>query len=336
MPLTTRVDANYAGATMYAWVARLARFLINDLGGAPTGPGWAIVEAYDASQANGSRRRVPTVGAERDMDNAAFSAGANFGWQTNLLGNDDWIVLRSGVGTCGNQFEVMFRVRSATVMDIMMFPLNNFVTHDGGGVNPTWVYDISPPVFPAVSLGSNSLVNPVQFTGWAGAAKYSIVADECMFFCFSDNGATMYWHYHGELDQPHTGGTTIDDRPFVMSIHPEWVGITIVDQRLCRISPVDHATLLSSGSTCQIVYWGGNNVIATGNDTSLLGDWSILPIGVYFDTAAHKHFAGWMRNVYQGNADKGVRGTLASLAYVYIGGYYQNIVAKWDGATAYP
>ena len=322
---TTRFDCSYLGLTSYAWIARLARFLINDLGGSPVGPAWTIIEAYDSSI---NSRRVPTVGAANDMDNVLFSAGGNFGWQLNALGDNDWIVLRSATSNAGTKFEVYFKIINSTRLDILLCPLDNWATDIA---TPT-----ATPVLPAVAVGVN-LTTPVQLTTFAGPARYSIVADESMFVLLTDASSSCFWIYVGEVDSTRVGGHGTDDRPFVISYHPEWVGIASQDPRCARISPLDHATLLTAGTTCDYRGTGDNYPVAANQDGALLGDWTVFPSLLYFYDTSHRHVAGWMRNVFQVNRDLGAVGLLGNRSFLFRAyNYYNSLALRWDGLTDYP
>lgn len=318
---TTRYYPKVTKASLYAFVSDLARFLVNDLGGY-TGPGWTIVEAYSSTA--GTKYRTPTVGDEGNMDNAAFAAGSDFGWQTGSVTATDWIVLESAAGVYGTTFQVLFRLTSTTNLNILMFPLANFSTGSG----------TTPPTYPSPSIGNGS-ANPVSFTGFSGSASYSIVADEAMCSILADNSTTPYWIYFGELDGAASAGTPADDRPFVIWKNSYNVYMA-PGANFCRVSPVDDSTVLTSGYNC--AFNGPAVIHNTGYDAALLGLYSVLPVAVYFDDTSHKHFAGFLRNIGEASAALATAGTLNSKEWMYrtSSATAVRLVTKWDTVTDYP
>jgi len=313
-------------ATIGAFLADMARFLINDLGGY-TGPGWTIVEAYDANSA-GTKRRVPTGGDESNMDNAAFAAGADFGWQLDSLGDGDWIVLRSKAATTGTYFQLYLELDSVASARVYfkLIPYDNFAT---GGL------DVSPPTLPANSVGSGASL--VDFTLPAVvASNYSIVADESMVMFVVDQGsANVRGTYVGELDGARDNGTPADDRPFVLWTYPTYWMLYTGGAYWHRVSPADDATLLASGYFA--VVYGGDVVHGAGNDGNYLSRWTVLPLGVYFSDAGNKHFAGWLRNMGSVSANAATSGTINSMTWMFLTANtgYGRLAVAWDGVTAY-
>lgn len=311
---TTRFYPKVSKATGYAFVADLARFLINDLAGY-TGTGWTIVNAWDASASS-----LQTPGSPSDMD----SFGAGFGWRDNSLANGDWITLRSAVGTYGTQFDLWIKVVSSTSVTFLLCPLANWA----GSASST-------PTLPAINIGS-AIGTAVSLTVYAGTANYSIIADESMMSILVDDASVPYWIYVGELDGASINGTTVDDRPFVIFDAPTVVGLYYGHNYWNRISPVDDAYPCVTGSPARMYAQAG--FVSDLDIGGLLGTWRVLPVGIYFNDTSHKHFAGWLRNVYEMTNAKGTVGTIGTLAYVYRyynGGGGSNVVLKWDGVTAY-
>jgi len=258
-----------------------------------------------------------------------------FGWRTNSLGSGDWIVLRSGEGASGTRFELYLEYESATVMHTCMMPLDDFAT--GGS-------DVSPPTgangFGSYAIGKGIVSGDAQlidFTGYSTSANYSVVADECMVALLADNGTTPYWIYAGELDAARDNGTPPDDRPFVIYDNCGYIRCCGGDCFWNRLSPVDDATGLTYGY-CTELGSASVYIYRSGNEASLLGVWSVAPVGIYFNDASHRHLAGWLRNIGQISGDLGASGTLASKAWMYRGttSGYAGVAFKWDGSTSYP
>jgi len=322
---TTRFYAKQNKASVQAFVADLARFLINDLGGF-TGPGWTIVEAYDADNAT-NKRRTPTVGDEGNMDNVAFSAGANFGWQLNALGSGDWIVLRSAQAQTGTYFELYIEVDDTAARRVYfkLIPYDDFATAGA---------DVSPPVLPATSVGSGAGL--VDFTlPVAGAADYSIVADESLLYLFSDQGgANTRMFIAGEVDGARDNGVPADDRPFVIYDYPPYVSWHS-SSYFNRVSPRDDATILTNGLGC-VQRYGNTPVHDTAMDGNYLGRWTILPVGVFFYDSGDRHWAGWFRFLGSVSRDQAVSGTMNSMVWQFMRNTgHPGIATEWDGVTAY-
>jgi hypothetical protein len=197
--------------------------------------------------------------------------------------------------------------------------------------------DASPPTLPSTSVGAGSSL--VAFTGFAGTASYSIVADEAMVAILADDGSTPYWVYAGEVDAARTNGSPADDRPYVIYDTPGSVRLYMYDASWNRLSPADDATVLTTGYAASL-YVSAGVVLTAGYDESLLGTWSIVPVPIYFHDTSHRHLAGWLRNVGMVSPSLGVSGTLAGKTWIYRNGAvasgYPGVATRWDGSTAYP
>lgn len=322
---TTRYFASQSIASLATALPQMARFLINDHASI-TGPGWTIVEA----QAGGSRQIPSSVS---DMD----SFTAIFGWRTGTLTAGDWIVLESANANNTNHFQLYMELESTTTLNFLMIPFENFATGAAA---------VSPPLFPTSSFGGASGTF-VVVDGFSSLATYSIVADEGMAAFLNDNNTTSCdWIYVGELDSLMVSGSIGDMRCYTICAEPDLVGhndaSTGADIRWRRLSPIDHKTILSTGYSALYFAFGANvrvHETTAGND-NLLGVYSVLPAGVWFDDGGHEHFAGFLRNVY--SADEGLpegSGTLGpggSRAFLHRSNQAEpQICFKWDGSTVY-
>lgn len=313
----------YASAA--AALAAITRFLLNDLAG-QSGPGWSIVEAYDASHAT-SKRRVPTGGAESNMDNAAFAAGGDFGWQQDLLAAGDWIVLESA--HVSNPFQLVFVLVDANTVSMMLLPLGGFAT---GGA------DVTPPVYPTTAIGS-AAATALNFDWYAGLGTYTVVADEEMVAILVDDSTTPRFAYVGQLDGARTWATPADDRCFVIS-KVTTCSASQFSAAFVRLSPQDDLTVLVSGFwACMGSYFSNyfGQIMYETNSDGLGGAYAMLPAGVYFDDTSHKHFAGFLRYVGVAYKDLSI-GTLGADEIVVRNsgvGSTPAIALLGDG-TAYP
>lgn len=313
--------ASVASPTAFVWT--LARWLINDLPG-QTGPGWTLVQGYDADSA-GDKRRIPTAGQEGSMSNDAFAVGGDFGWYIDTLGVGDWIVLRSGLAVAGTQFELLIKLINATTVHLKLIPLDDF---DTAGV------DEATPTLPATSVGHGSAVVTLVFPS-SGSMDLSLVGDESVLTFLVDQGAAAKrFGYVGEVDGARSGGTPPDDRPFV--IHWECAYPSLYARpRFCRLSPRDSTTILT-GSFAEVVNTAGSIHNYASNEGSYLSTWNILPLGVAFLTAPDAHFAGWLRYLGSVSANQALSGTMNNMSWMFFAdGAYGKIAMQWDGATAY-
>lgn len=282
------------------------------------GPRHEIVECYDGVFA-APKRRVPTD----PHDVTTLPAG--FSWRSGTVAVGDWCVLRTAVGMAGTTMSYYVEADAAQTIRFFMCPLDNFVV---GGL------DATPPAFPATCVGNGAAL--IDFAVAAGAVRYSATVDASSIRLFSDNGANMDQIYIGEVDGARTDGTPADDRPYIIQRATNQAYIAGGGTWFNRLSPVDDTTLLSTG------YWvlagGPLDVHPTGKDANLLGVWTVLPIGVLFDDAAHRHFAGRLRHTGSSSADMGARAQGDSLKWVCLAswaGARAGIAHRWDGVTAF-
>lgn len=297
---------------------------------------FTIVEAYDADGSGSptaprtARRRTPTAGQETDFDNSEFSTGT-FGWKTNALGANDWIVLRS-TNTSGNKFEVYLEYDSTTQWKYALVPLNDFTTAGG---------DVSPPNsadgFSATSMGSTMGGSPtlVTCTLPAGTCNYSAVADSGCFHVLADDGtaANRRWILLGKLKSSHPD----DDVPFVISTLPQIVYAYTSAARWGKLSHVDHTTGIFTGWDVLPKY-STTGLLDTAGQDGLSSKWLVWPAGVHFTTASHM-MTGVLPYAYWCSSEMASSGTIGSLAYVQMtssGGGPAHLALDWDGSTAYP
>jgi len=312
--------ASVASPTAFVWT--LARWLINDLPG-QTGPGWTLVQAYDAS---GVDRREPTVGQEGSMSNDAFAAGGGFGWYTDTLGVGDWIVLRSGLAVAGTQFELLIKLINATTVHLKLIPLDDF---DIAGADPT------APTLPATSVGYGSAVVTLTFPS-SGSMDLSLVGDESVLSLLVDQGAAAKrFGYVGEVDGVRSGGTPADDRPFV--IHWNCGSACLYSAtRFSRLSPRDSTTILGGGYFAEVGIGGGSLHNISNNEGDYLSVWNILPLGVAFASPPDSHFAGWLRYLGSVRINQALSGTMNNMSWMFFADSSSGKIAmQWDGATAY-
>ncbi len=317
---TTRFFPSQSFASLTLALPQMVRFLVNDHSSI-TGPGWTIVEAYD-----GTTREVPSDSS--DMD--SFTGG--FGWRTDTLGADDWIVLESADANNTNHFQLYLELQSTTTINFMMIPFEDFAT--GGSA-------VSPPLFPTSSYGVSS-GSFVVMAGFSTEATYSIVADEGMAAILNDNNTTSVdYMYVGELDTLMVSGTQGDLRSYVIRDDVSSVGHTnSAVSRWTRLSPLDNKTVIEDGWAASRHALGANTRVheAGAARDNLLGLDSILPVSVWFNDTGHRHFAGYMRNVF------GVYASLPEQSGTMSGSNFMHranqaaegqICMRWDGSTAY-
>jgi len=325
---TTRIYPKRAHANLGRALPDMVRFLINDHP-TITGPGWTIVEAGSGSIARN------TASNPSDLDSIVGSASV---WASGTINVNDWIVLESANGNNTNHFQLYLEYQSATQLYLLVIPNEDFVT--GGAA-------ASPPTWPTSSFGVTGS-GPVTMTGFTTTAYYSIVADQGMaMFLFDDfTNTNVQWTYVGEIDGARSNGNPPDDRAYVAYDTPStvrWVSSATTPWN--RASPVDDVTILSGtnngGETTHMVSpSGGNGMIhELSHRDFLLGVDSILPIGIYYANL-HRHFAGFLRNVYSVHYLMGSAGTLDSRRFAYrnnaAGAAHPGICFRWDGSSAYP
>lgn len=319
-------------ASAYVAVAKLARWLCNDLAG-ETGPGWKIVAAYDASL---DSRRIPTGGAgvDDDMDNAALDDGT-FSWQAGeddppvAIAAGDWIVLQSA--HVSNPFQLLIKVVDSNTIQFSLMVDADFDVAGASKSNPT---------LPTTVMTTN-------FDWSATPARYTVVADEEMAAILFDDDVTPAWLYVGQLDGARSFMTPADTKPYVISRTTtcfHHVGVTTFSRR----SPIDGTEIIGT-SAMPSAYSSSGSVGSphyAANGDGLGGAYCMLPVGVYFwrtaavnsDAAAHMHFAGWLR--YVGSTHKSLSiGTLGAGNEVVVrnsnAGIYAAVAFLGNG-SAYP
>lgn len=332
MALVTRYFPNRAHSSILTALPDIARFLINNHA-TLTGPGWSVVEAFTSASA---AREVPSNSASLSSLTTATS------WVSGPIGEGDWIVLESTDGNNTNHFQLYLEADATTRLHMLLIPLCDFVT--GGSA-------VTPPTFPTTSIGSGTSV-PITIPVVATPMKVSVIADQGMLTLIHDTGinSETVWTYIGELNGARDNGSPADERCYVIHDSPfdlEWdEGINNTLLRFWnRLSPVDNSTMLS-GTT------NGGASVFMGSPASphvpmhseaerdmTLGVDSILPVGINFGTGIHRHFAGFLRNVYSVHRGLGTAGQLNDRAFIYrnVGNQlHASICFKWDSTTLYP
>lgn len=299
----------------------IVRFLINDHPSI-TGPGWTIVEA----QAGGNRE-VP--GDPTDLDSLVSAVG----WPNGTIAVNDWIVLESADANNSNHFQLYIEYQATNDINFMLIPFEDFTTGAGAA---------SPPTFPGTAFAIGSNIN--VYSKAAGANVYSIVADEGMMALLTDGlgNSDVHWTYIGELNPSFSDGSPADERCYVVHDNEGIVGLAENSAQITfnRLSPVDDSTVLIIGYDVNFFSFGANTrVIEDGADIGrILGQHVIYPVGVWFNDTSHRHFAGFLRNIYSIHAFVGSMGTLNNKAYMFRNnspGARGGIVFEWDGVTAY-
>jgi len=318
---TTRIYPKQIHSGLDVALPDIVRFLINDHP-TITGPGWTIVEAQA-----GANREVPPDPTDLD---SLVSATA---WANGTVAVNDWIVLESANANNTNHFQLYIEYQATNDINFMLIPFENFST--GGGA-------ASPPTFPSTAFAIGSSVN--TFTKESTAIAYSVIADEGMMALLVDafGNITCDWTYMGEITPSYPDGSPSDDRCYIVHDNESLVSLADAGSEITfnRLSPLDDTTILISGFDVNLFSFGTNSrLIEDASDLGRIsGQHIIYPIGVWFDDASHKHFAGYLRNVYSIHAYAGSQGTLNNKAYMFRNNSFLaggGLVFEWDGATSY-
>ena len=306
-------------------VAGIVRGLVNTTGL------WTIIEAY--STASGDKRRTPSVATT--LDNSAFTAGADFGWQTGTLGAGDWIVLQS-TNSSGAKCEIYIEYGTTTAIRFCLLPYNDFVT------NGT---DVTPPNGPqgfnsGLVIGSTAGTSPTRVVLLVQNATmdYSVIADTSTVIIIADDGTVVNRRrmYIGGLSVSHPDDAT----PFAISTHLLPGGTTSVTTYMARISPFDNTTAITNcfqqaayaGSTA---IWMSTTGLEGKNDK-----WTPDPLVVCWYQVSN-YFRSVLKHSYLVGMDLSTSGTLSgtlgSKAYMYMNSAAAAREAwDWDLATVYP
>lgn len=330
------IDPKVACATSKIFAARLLRFLVGDTTAAmvplpniPAGGTWSLLRACDA----GSVNEVPADA--HDVDSLPTAGNAWKSVDGASLADGDWFVVESASGTCGHVFQLFVQYNSGSCK-FKLLPLA-----DKGGAGGAWTYTGTssalatifgtPPtgVVPSAAAVSDCTV-------YAGPANYSTWVDSTTLAVLVDDGATSYWFYVGELNNPRA----LDVRPFCISnaLRSSYVYIYRQAESFLRLSPVDDATVMYGTWAYFNIYNGGGSYdIHTANgDTSARSQYTVLPVGIFFyGTEPHLLYPKY---VYSASNQLATAGTLYSLGYVYrrSSASYAALAMTWDGATSYP
>lgn len=319
--MTTRFYPVQSHADLKTAIWDMVKWLINDPTHGLTGPNWSIVEAWDNG---GEGLAIPVDG----HDVSTF-ASPTFNWRTGNLALGDFIILESDVGVAGKTMQVYLEYDTTTVMHVALLPLANWPTATASGSPP----DAELNGAKAVGDGGTFPGAYINMTGYTFLADYTIVADEAMMaILFDDNTNACAWIYVGEVTPARSSGTPPDNCPFVILDSTTTVSM-LGGAYWNRLSPLDDTTVLIAGYSVEF-YCTAGYPLDTGNDVNPFGLWLVLPVGIYFDDFGHRHFMGLLRNIATCNPDKGSKGTIASLAWMYRNDSSgRGICFAWDGAT---
>lgn len=329
MTVTARKNFKQQYSSIDSGVYELVQWL-TDEHATEDGPGWSVVEAYD-----GTNRDVPSGGSK-----LADLPGTN-GWQSGptITSDGAWIVLESLDGNNSNHFQMYIERGSSTQLNFKLIPLEDFAT--GGGAT-------SPPTFPSTSVGAGTSL--VSFDVTAGLNTWYGVADEGMMAVVVDTGAAggTDWIYVGELNQARTtGGTWQDDRAYVIMDDPQdfidHAGAGTVNWN--RLSPKDDSTILTSGYYCGLSRADQTPSIFDATTAGIepdntSGSEPLGPVGVLFSDSTHYHFAGFLRNVFEGGDWMANRATVGGKNFAVISSFpgiaETRLVIGWDGTRDVP
>lgn len=335
---TTRIYPHRIHGSMLQALPQIARFL-NNANVTYSGPRWQIVQAY-------SNGVIETPNDPGNIDSFISAVG----WANGSVAVGDWIVLESQDSLNTNHFQVYLSPAASGSANIMMLPQCGFNTSGPA---------ITPPAFPTASFGLSS-GTVYSIAGLATSASYSVVADEGMAaFVFSRlDGLPRGWTYFGEVDSSRPSGSPPDDRPYVVWTNTSgvyWDDATANTVRTFnRYSPLQVSGsntwltgTVNGGSPVYFEAAGGTRIIHnTTNIDTLLGTNSILPVGVNFGGGIHRHFMGFLRNVYSMHASvtssagtSSYNGTTAGRHFRYnnsLSGADAALTIAWDGSTAFP
>lgn len=309
--------AKQSKATTAAFIADMARFLINDLGGF-TGPGWTVVDTY--SSAAGTPHEVP--GTPTDMDSLA----ADNGWRTGNLVANDYIILANN--NVSFPFQVGIEFQSTVLIRMIIAPKSGFDT----AANET---DMTT----AANWDSAKLTT-FDFTTVNSVSNYSIVADSDRFILFFEQWPSVSWTYVGLPDTTtlHTGDLYpacfySTETNVYFSIGTS-TGLASASWR--RLSAVDETTEVNCNATGFSAY-GGTADSSNGAYDTASSSYRLCPAYLMSTVAGHLGITGKLKGVYNtatmlGNASKG---TLGTQAYAFVSdAAYAPVVFDWDGATA--
>jgi hypothetical protein len=307
--MATTFYAKQAKATTAAFIADMARFMINDLGGF-TGPGWTIVDTY--SSAAGTPHEVPSDTS--DMDSLA----ADNGWRTNTLVAGDYIILQNNNGSY--PFQVGIEYESTILIRFILAPKSGFLP----SVDHADMTDSS-------NWGEAKLAT-FDYTTINSSSNYSIVADENHFKLIFEQWATVKFTYMGlpNLDSIHTG----DAYPALYYYDEGQVNMGssyLLGAKYIRLSPVDEATTLT--------LTGNSAVNRNYGLDAASSEYELFPIRVTCTSTGHYGDAGELIGTYACPDSMGVnsKGTLNSQAYAFVSnsGSSGAVAFDWDGATAF-
>lgn len=175
------------------------------------------------------------------------------------------------------------------------------------------------------------------------------VADEGMLALFWNPNRTdnLWFQYWGDVDNPNPS----DSRPFIVRLSGSagdeskivnWQQVSF-SFYWRRISPVDNTTLVTGHESTSFV--GGTfsaHIHARGalwGLDSRLGTRQFFPVGVIMATSGHEHWAGWLKNIYEGHNYLGLRGSSGARDFIWLregaiaADNNSTIVMAWDGIT---
>jgi len=306
--MATTFYAKQAKSTTAAFIADMARFMINDLGGF-TGPGWTIVDTY--SSAAGTPHEVPSDTS--DMDSLA----ADNGWRTNTLVVGDYIILQNNNGSY--PFQVGIEYQSTILIGLTLAPRSGFLPSIDNA-DMTAAENWSEPKF------------STEYSTLNSSSNYSIVADENHFKLIFEQWPTVKFNYMGlpNLDSIHTG----DAYPALYYYYEEQVSMSssyLLGDKYRRTSAVDGETTL--------VITGNSAVNRNYGLDAASSEYELFPIRLTCMTTGHYGDVGELIGTYACPDSMGVnsKGTLNSQAYAFLSnsGASGAVAFDWDGATAF-
>ena len=311
----------------------LLRFVVEGTtvgGGAATGPGWTLVEAFSDSV-----RCMPSNASDVDSLETE-SAGpvpsgtpgcAGMRGDGSGLSTGDWWVVESADSTGGggtNHFQLLVEYDATTRWKFVMMPLED------------WQLGTAVPDTPGTETRVGAGAALITFTTHATTDRLDVIADEDVVIIRRDDASTMAQIYIGAVDGNMTTSTPADDRPFVIYDMPARVWFSQSGMVYWNRLASDDAATLILGSTAVYQYSGvySYDLPATYN-----GAYQLLPLMLIFADAGHGHVTGFLQYVRTtsdsigsaattlGGKEWACRNNNATLAPVCL---------KWDGTTVYP
>ena len=327
-------QTNPGASTLQMSTVELLRFLVEGTtvgGGAATGPGWTLVEAYSDGV-----RCMPSDASDVDSLETE-SAGpvpsgtpgcAGMRGDGSGLSTGDWFVVESADSTGGggtNHFQVLIEYNSTITWNFVMMPLED------------WQLGTAVPDTPGTETRVGAGAGKLTFETHSGADTLDIIADEDVMIIRRDDVTTVGWLYVGAVNGNMTTSTPPDDRPFVINDMPELVSFSVTNTGVVwdRLAP-DDAAILTAGEAFHLEAYshGLNDMAATYN-----GAYQLAPVLIGFWDASHQHVAGYLQYVRTTSDAIGMAAkSLGNLTWACRNNLATHcpICLAWDGATSYP